>query len=49
MNKSRRQLALDVRTSAAQMAADREHPTHNSNGDEQNSATTSQKSLHPTT
>ncbi len=35
MTKSRQQLALEVRNSAAQMAADREHPMHISNGDEQ--------------
>ncbi len=35
MNKSRRQLALDVRLSAAQMAASIDHPAHTTNGDEQ--------------
>ena len=35
MNKSRRQMALEARISAAQMAEDREHPEHISNGDEQ--------------
>ena len=35
MNKSRRQSALDVRLSAAQVAENRDHPTHIANGDEQ--------------
>ena len=35
MNKSRRQMALEARISAAKMAEDREHPEHISNGDEQ--------------
>ena len=35
MNKSRKQLALEVRISAAHMAESREHPEHISNGDEQ--------------